>query len=474
MKLAAIIAEYNPFHLGHAQQIQTIRSHLGPDTVIVVLLSGNWTQRGEPALQTKGDRAEAAIAGGADLILELPSIFSCAAAPIFADGAIQLLLDTGLRMTLCFGSETPDYRCLHAVADLLLEEETWSEALKQNLHKGLSFPQARAQALTNKLVQLPLSPPRFYTASGNLSASGDTTWIAPSAPVSCSESNTTVSESWLTLLRQPNALLGIEYLRACKKRDRKHQLSFLTLPRFGNAEQAPMASIQPFNAETCNLEQLKPEYFYSATQIRTLLRREEDPRKWIELLARSVPSHSGALLFRDKQKNQLLFPDTFWPTVYNAVRSRSKTELSQLEGWSEAQAKRALNLLQTTPAAIASYQGFLQAMSHRSLTIARVRRNLYAALFNLTQDRAQQIRGKGPAYLRPLAYSRKGKYVLKQLRKSCSLPNISQVSDFHKWNPEHPVALQGNFELQLGMFRTLILGGDPLTEYHQHTQLHRF
>ena len=91
MKIAAIISEYNPFHNGHAKQFRLIRERLGGDTVIVCLMSGNFVQRGEPALLPKAVRAEAAVACGADLVLELPVTAALSSAEGFAAGGVRLL-----------------------------------------------------------------------------------------------------------------------------------------------------------------------------------------------------------------------------------------------------------------------------------------------------------------------------------------------------------------------------------------------
>ena len=103
MKTAGIIAEYNPFHEGHKYQINYLREQENTDYVIVAM-SGDFVQRGTPALFSKYDRARMALLEGADLVLELPAALATASAELFARGGVQLLDGLGVVNTLCFGS----------------------------------------------------------------------------------------------------------------------------------------------------------------------------------------------------------------------------------------------------------------------------------------------------------------------------------------------------------------------------------
>ena len=107
MKTAGIIAEYNPFHNGHQYQIETVRHLTGADFVIVAM-SGDFMQRGVPAIADKYTRTRMALLGGANLVLELPAVWATASAEYFAAGGVQLLGKTGIVDTLCYGCETPE------------------------------------------------------------------------------------------------------------------------------------------------------------------------------------------------------------------------------------------------------------------------------------------------------------------------------------------------------------------------------
>ena len=144
MKTVGIICEYNPFHNGHKKQIDTIRREFVDDCTIVCLMSGNFVQRGAPAIFHKSLRAKAALLSGADLVLELPITYALSSAEGFAAGGVKIL--SNFCDTLCFGTETGDAESLISTAKALLSDE-FRVALREQLDKGLSFPAARAAAL---------------------------------------------------------------------------------------------------------------------------------------------------------------------------------------------------------------------------------------------------------------------------------------------------------------------------------------
>ncbi len=145
MAITGIICEYNPLHLGHKKQLDIIRSAT-PGDGIVCMMSGNFVQRGKPAVFDKMRRAQAAVGCGADLVLELPVTAAMSSAEHFAAEGVRLL--GSFCDQLSFGSETGDADSLMATARALLSPE-FSAALKQELEKGLSFPAARQAALAD-------------------------------------------------------------------------------------------------------------------------------------------------------------------------------------------------------------------------------------------------------------------------------------------------------------------------------------
>ena len=168
MQISGIICEYNPFHNGHKHHIEETKS-LGIDAVVCVL-SGDFVQRGEPAILSKHYRAEMAVRSGADLVIELPSPFSCATAERFASGAVSILNDLGVINSLSFGCED-DFLSLSDLADIL-NDEFVDLKIREYLQSGITYAAAREKA------------------------------VSELAPELCE------------VLKKPNNILAIEYLRA--------------------------------------------------------------------------------------------------------------------------------------------------------------------------------------------------------------------------------------------------------------------
>lgn len=153
MKVTGIIAEYNPFHNGHKYQIEQARKLTGADYIIVVM-SGNFTQRGEPALLDKYARAKMALENGADLVIELPACYSCSSAEYFSLGAITLLHKLNIVDCICFGSESGKIDTLSSIAEVFaFEPQSYQQILKSHLRDGDSFPIARSKALLHVLPE---------------------------------------------------------------------------------------------------------------------------------------------------------------------------------------------------------------------------------------------------------------------------------------------------------------------------------
>ncbi len=146
MKTVGIICEYNPLHLGHESQMRTIRAQLGEDTAILCVMSGDFVQRGEPAVLDKYTRAKGAILAGADLVLELPTEKVLSSAEGFAAGAVEILERFGNVDYLAFGSESGNLSQLQLGAEAVLSEE-FSLLFRDKLSQGLSYAAARQQTL---------------------------------------------------------------------------------------------------------------------------------------------------------------------------------------------------------------------------------------------------------------------------------------------------------------------------------------
>lgn len=235
MAVAGIVAEYNPFHSGHAYQITQARRLLGEGTGIVCVMSGNWVQRGECALTDKWTRAALALRGGADLVLELPLPWAASSAEGFARGAVGTLAATGVVDTLSFGSESGDAAGLVRLAQLL-SGEGYRQALAGALEGGVPFAAARQKAVRALLRE-------------------------------------TGERGLADLLSQPNDNLAVEYLRALQALD--SPIRPLAVERRG----APHDAASP------------AEGFASASHIRSLARAGE----WEEVEHWTPPGTAHAL-----------------------------------------------------------------------------------------------------------------------------------------------------------------------------------
>ena len=145
MQKVGVICEYNPFHLGHARQLELLRQKLGPETAIVCLMSGNYVQRGEPAIFDKCVRARAAVEAGASLVLELPVTYALRSAEGFAAGGVRILSGLGCGF-LGFGCESGDGDASLRAAEASCMPE-FEQALHTNMQTGLSYAAARQRAL---------------------------------------------------------------------------------------------------------------------------------------------------------------------------------------------------------------------------------------------------------------------------------------------------------------------------------------
>ena len=154
MKITGLITEYNPFHLGHEFHINSSKQKTNCDYTICIM-SGNFVQRGIPAIVDKWSRTKMALLGGVDLVLELPTIYSVSSAEYFAFGAISTLNSLNIVDNICFGSECGDVTTLKKIAEILVNEPLeFKKDLKEQLNLGLSFPKARSIAIEKYIKNL--------------------------------------------------------------------------------------------------------------------------------------------------------------------------------------------------------------------------------------------------------------------------------------------------------------------------------
>lgn len=218
MKIAGIVAEYNPFHTGHAYQIACTRAQLGEDCAVAAVMSGHWVQGGRPAIADKWTRTRLALLGGADLVLELPTVWAVSSAETFARGAVGLLAAAQVVDVLSFGSECGDADKLQRAA-ICLNSPEYEAGLRRLVEGGTPFAAARQGAVEGLL-----------------------------------------GPELAELLSTPNNNLGVEYIRALDRLNR--DIRPMTVRREG----APHDSL---------LRGTERPRFCSATQLRAFLNGED-------------------------------------------------------------------------------------------------------------------------------------------------------------------------------------------------------
>lgn len=147
MKIVGFIAEYNPFHLGHKYHLEKSKL-LSNSTHSIAIMSSSFVQRGEPSFIDKWSRAKMAVENGVDLVLELPFVYSCQSAELFAHGGVSILNSLNCVNYMSFGSEFGNIGILKKISNILVEEAPqYKKILKKNLDAGLSYPRSRNNAL---------------------------------------------------------------------------------------------------------------------------------------------------------------------------------------------------------------------------------------------------------------------------------------------------------------------------------------
>ena len=370
MKTTAIIAEFNPFHNGHAHLIRHAKEGLSSDLVLIIM-SGNFVQRGEPAVFDKFQRTLMALSCGADLVFELPAVFATSAAREFAMASVALADKTGVVDQLLFGTEgIGELSLLSSMADTLLQEApSYREALQASLRKGESFPLARERALL----------------AAGFSDPG--------------------------LLSMPNNILASEYLRALKLRH--SSIKPLCLLRKGDGYRAQDPSGSPFA---------------SATALRRLILSGDSPEALSAYLPecllpryRKLLSTPGAAVSPEALSSMLTerllrlaasgSDFTEFLDVSREIAHRLSRSAEQLMGFSER----------------------VESLWTKQYTRSRISRALLHILLGFTKDMAEELKREDYIpYLRLLGFSKAGSALLPALKKNASVPVITRPAPFRQ------------------------------------------
>lgn len=410
MNVAAVIAEYNPFHHGHAWQYREIRRICGEDTAIINVMSGEFTQRGEPAILPKFVRGDLAIKMGSDLVLELPLPFACSAAGSFAAGAVRLLAATGLRMNVFCGAEDSDRPDIfYNIAKILIDEpKIFEDELHLLLDSGNSFAVARSRAVIKFLSSL--QPDWYLTALQE-------------------------GFSFETFFKSSNNILALEYTVAILRCQLSKQLTLHFLPRQGQAEKDKSLTTAPGT-------------WLSGTALRQAILSTSSTAALLRILAGKMPAHVlGEILLHHREHsiptcNSLSLP------LFARLRVATREELSCALGGNEGLLRAAQILLQKQGRELTNWTDLAVEVTDKRRPTGRVNRAFCAFLLNIDQNEFNLQLKAGPSYIRPLAYSKRGRYLLRLLRQKATLPLINNASDFLEYLPTDAVRQQGELCLR--------------------------
>ena len=389
MKVTGIIAEYNPFHKGHKYQIDYCKKKLNSDYVIVAM-SGDYVQRGTPALLPKHVRAEMALRCGADLVLEMPVSVSTASAEAFAMGGVSMLDGLHIVDSLCFGSEYGEVSALMELAEILVEEpEEYRQLLKEFLSNGLSFPSARCQALTE-----------YFKNPHNFTGDDFDGVLTP------------LLNQIVQILNSPNNILGIEYCKALLRL--KSNIKPVTLKRQGMGYHETLAETDGSDRFSCT----DGNTFASASAIRELLKATLTPET-ISRIASQVPDEISLLLASSLQRNGFLTEDALDPLLSYCILKENADSFCSYLDVSRDLAERIMNRSN-------ELNGFLQAASFlktKELTQSRIQRALLHIILGI-----REVPATVP-YARVLGFRRESSTLLKKIKDSSSIPLITKLAD---------------------------------------------
>ena len=385
MKTLAIISEYNPFHNGHLYQFSKSKEITGADCILVAM-SGNFVQRGEPAIINKWARADMALAAGADLVIEMPFVFSTQDANGFALGGITLLNSLNVVQYLCFGCENNNRNMLLAIGRFLGNENTnYKTLVKENSKKGFEYPKARAQAICEYQENFGIDQLKI-----------------------------TSSIQLMEILSSPNNILAIEYMKHLLKI--KSSILPIPIKRIGAA----------YHEETIQ------KSISSATSIRNeILQNIKYPYQIDKKSSGKIKSVMpiSAYNILDKELSEGRAPvslNRYEQYILATLRNIPKEKLSLIHGVNEGLENRIKNAaLKST-----SIDMLLYSIKTRRYTLTKIKRILLHVMTGLLKEDVALFNNYGAMYIRVIGFSHKGKTLLKKIKKNSSLPIITKLSNF--------------------------------------------
>jgi len=356
MKTIGIICEYNPFHNGHAHQLHTL-AQLHPDALRICIMSGSFVQRGEPAIFSKFDRARWAILGGADIVIELPTLYSTGSAQLFGTGAIRMVKALDID-ALSFGSETADLDALVDIAKRMDCEST-QEQLRTYIKEGLSYGAAFRKALDTEI------------------------------------------------LNTPNALLGLEYIRAGLAYNAK--LEYIPILRTSNHHEETLTDELPSGTA---LRQLITSTGNLSSQFNT------STGNLSSQLQATIPLSIASDMTQVTENGNYVNYNRYYDMVHSLSRRTTPKELEKLGDFSEG-----IEHLWSKAAQQTSWTTATEEIKSKRYTYARLQRMGAYLTLGIKKDVLQNAIEEGPQYARLLAFNNRGR---QWLRNEYEIPLIQK------------------------------------------------
>ena len=382
MRVIGIVAEFNPFHNGHGYLLKEARRIVNdPRAIVMPVISGFFTQRGLPAVCPPAVRARQALLCGADVVLELPFSFSCAPSSRFAEGSISELISTGVVTDIAFGVDTDDTELLKKLADMDFEDEGFNNRLNGYISTGISFPEARAKAITDTAKAMGIEGDFDKALSG------------------------------------PNSILALDYLAALKKLDKKKRINIIMIKREGDSyHQADAAS-----------------NFASATSIRKLISGTAGAYSRSAIASRLtglMPDISLGVMLSSNSSGVFSFPD-YVDYIRECMLKASSTDIGNTAYMTDDLSGYIKNFAgdirpDTIPDGDCDLKVFESRISTKRYTLSRI----YRALASMMAGQDSSILAiRRPPYIRVLGFNQEGKYCLKIIGKCAKVPVITRPSD---------------------------------------------
>ena len=399
--ILGIIAEYNPFHNGHLYHLKESKRKCNAKYVVAII-SGNFTQRGDASIVNKFEKAKMAIENGIDMVIELPTLYSISSAENFADGAIKILNELNFITHISFGSESGNINQLNNIASILTDEpEEFSKLLKEELRKGSSFPVARQNAIEKFL-------------------------------------NLTNKNEFNKLLKSPNNILAIEYLKALKKT--KSNITPITIER-KNVDYYSENIVENFASSTKIRKEIS-ENLNMYTNIMDINNMDINNMNMNNMdvnmdmfLNSCMPKKSYDIIKENIEKgNCIQGLKCFEDMIFYKLRSMQINEIKELPDVCEGLE----NVIKKASNETNSLEDLINKCKSKRYTRTRIQRILIYALLGITRQDMEMSENVNP-YIRVLAVNKNGRELLSIINKTIvNKANINTNTDINNININKP------------------------------------